>query len=349
MEKYIRLESVRSVVDNMLLSMPDAEERRCAYLHLYGVSQTSSILAIKRDLDPEIAAIIGMLHDYYSYLTGVQLFHGANSAETIRPIIRDMDLFTKEEQKKILRAIFHHSDKKKIHSDYDELIKDADVFQHFLYNINKKVRIKSADRLKNVLKELELPYSFEIEDEINEKQIHLMIDKRNLLGDISENLALKHIVGTPGDREFKEMCRYWPDDNIHKTAKDKWCAIFVYYCCREAGIFLPIRYPKSSGRFGACGNWQEWAKDMDGFYHEADEMNFQPEKGDIVIFEKLLSEFSYDHIGVVLSCDDNYIQVAEGNLDNKNISGTVHRNRYIHVAGYIRIPNDYSYTYNGDY
>jgi len=34
-----RLESVRVVVDEMLTQMVDAEEKHCAYLHLYGVSE----------------------------------------------------------------------------------------------------------------------------------------------------------------------------------------------------------------------------------------------------------------------------------------------------------------------
>ena len=34
-----RIEKVREVVDKILLHMTDNKERRCAYLHLYGVSQ----------------------------------------------------------------------------------------------------------------------------------------------------------------------------------------------------------------------------------------------------------------------------------------------------------------------
>ena len=45
----------------------DAEERRCAYLHLYGVAQACAMLALKRNENAELAIIAGMLHDIYSY------------------------------------------------------------------------------------------------------------------------------------------------------------------------------------------------------------------------------------------------------------------------------------------
>lgn len=80
-----RLESVRVVVDEMLLRMTDAEERRNGYIHLYGVSEYAALLAQKRGLDPEVAAIAGMLHDFYSYKTSIYEFHGQNGAEAVRP------------------------------------------------------------------------------------------------------------------------------------------------------------------------------------------------------------------------------------------------------------------------
>jgi uncharacterized protein len=114
-----RLEMVRNEVDKILLIMVDDFERRCAYLHLYGVSQACSMVAIKRGLDSEISAISGMLHDIYTYRTGISKFHAHNSAEEVRPVLRDMNAFSLEEQNNILSAIFHHSDKGHVHDDYD--------------------------------------------------------------------------------------------------------------------------------------------------------------------------------------------------------------------------------------
>ena len=58
-----RIEKVRELVDEILLNMSDPAERRCAYLHLYGVAQACALLALKRGEDVELAVIAGMLHD----------------------------------------------------------------------------------------------------------------------------------------------------------------------------------------------------------------------------------------------------------------------------------------------
>ena len=49
-----RLEKVRQVVDEILRQQPDLEERRCGFVHLYGVAQTCPLLALTRGLDPQI-------------------------------------------------------------------------------------------------------------------------------------------------------------------------------------------------------------------------------------------------------------------------------------------------------
>ena len=38
-----RIERVRELVDEILLNMSDPTERRCAYLHLYGVAQACAL------------------------------------------------------------------------------------------------------------------------------------------------------------------------------------------------------------------------------------------------------------------------------------------------------------------
>jgi len=49
-----RIEKVRIIVDEILLNMIDVEERRCAYLHLYGVAQACAMLALKRKENIEL-------------------------------------------------------------------------------------------------------------------------------------------------------------------------------------------------------------------------------------------------------------------------------------------------------
>lgn len=348
-EKYKRLESVRIIVDEMLKKMDDTNERRCAYLHLYGVSQAATILALKRGLDPEIAAITGMLHDYYSYATGIRELHGQNTAEMLRPTLRNMDIFTKEEQEIIRSAIFHHSDKGSIHSEYDELMKDADVLQHYLYNVDKKVSFQNTTRLKKILHELSLPDDFD-SNTIKKNNQCTPLDKQKLLGDIAEAYAKEDIVGIGADHNFQKICKFWPGVNIYKEFMNSWCAAFVYLCVQEAGFLLPIRYPNGVGRFTGVDAWLEWSKFSEiDFFHDVNEPNFIPQRGDLVIYDKLIIDHLHDHIGVVLTCENDSIVVAEGNVDNKNKSGIVKRNRWNKVSGYIRISNNYKYNFTGEY
>lgn len=67
-----------------------------------------------------------------------------------------VNVFSEDERKIILSAIFHHSDKKHIHDEYDELLKDADVLQHFLFSDNWHIHYDRELRLNKVLSELSI-------------------------------------------------------------------------------------------------------------------------------------------------------------------------------------------------
>ncbi len=129
-----RIEKVREVVDEILLNMTNDEERRCAYLHLYGVSQACALLALKRKENTELAIIAGMLHDIYSYAKMDSKDHAHKGAEMARSILDSLHLFEEHETNLICTAIYHHGDKSMIHTSFDEILKDADVMQHILYN-----------------------------------------------------------------------------------------------------------------------------------------------------------------------------------------------------------------------
>jgi len=145
-----RLESVRKEIDALLLNQPDLELRRTGYVHLYGVAQNCSILAIKRGLNIELCAIMGMLHDIYTYKNGYVKEHGLLGAPEAEKILRKLNLFSEEEIEIVKYAITYHSDKKTKHDKYSELLKDADVLQNSLYNTS--FEIKHLKRLKKVFK-----------------------------------------------------------------------------------------------------------------------------------------------------------------------------------------------------
>lgn len=149
-----RVEKLREYIDEIILNMTDTEERRCAYIHLYGVAQFSAMIALKRGENSELAAMAGMLHDLYAYRTSITENHAHNGADLARSILSRLGLTTIEETELICSAVYNHSDKHQVNSKFDEILKDADVLQHNLYNTSFPIIDKERSRFKNLLVEL---------------------------------------------------------------------------------------------------------------------------------------------------------------------------------------------------
>jgi chemotaxis signal transduction protein len=67
-----------------------------------------------------------------------------------------------------------------------------------------------------------------------------------------------------------------------------------------------------------------------------------PDKGDIVLYDKVFCNEPHDHIGIIIEATKDLIIVAEGNINN--VSGVIERKKNNHIRGYIRIPNDYNFN-----
>lgn len=141
---------VREAVDAVLLRMTDAQERRCGYLHLYGVSQACALIAMKRGEDAELAAVAGMLHDISSYATMDTKGHARKSTAMAREMLTSMQCFSGDETDAICGAIRNHSGKGGSFSAFDEVLIDADVMQHWLYNPLFEVVEKEKSRLQKL-------------------------------------------------------------------------------------------------------------------------------------------------------------------------------------------------------
>lgn len=153
----MRIEAARELVDKILLNMSDPTERRCAYLHLYGVAQACALLALKRGEDVELAVIAGMLHDIYSYANMDSQDHAHKGAQMAHQLLASLDLFNKEEINSICTAIYNHSDKSSVHDSLDEILKDADVMQHVLYNPLFEIKEHEQQRFHSLCLEFNLP------------------------------------------------------------------------------------------------------------------------------------------------------------------------------------------------
>lgn len=114
------------------------------YTHLFQVAQLCSLIALRRGENAELATIAGALHDIvymcsndktlkYSWIPSSG--HAENSALIAERILTEQQLVTPEECRIICNAINLHADKEHTGTAYDEVLKDADVFAHGLYDI----------------------------------------------------------------------------------------------------------------------------------------------------------------------------------------------------------------------
>ncbi|GKU25054.1 HD domain-containing protein [Clostridium folliculivorans] len=149
-----RLEKVHEIVDSILMKQTNTEIRRHGYVHLYGVSSNCSILALRRGANAELSAVSGMLHDIYTYKAGDSYEHAKLGSIEARKILNEIKLFTEEEINIICKSIYNHSNKNDEGGIYEEILKDADVLQHYSYNTGFPVADHEKERVTKLFKEL---------------------------------------------------------------------------------------------------------------------------------------------------------------------------------------------------
>ena len=150
-----RLKTLREYVDNELLTLAE-DKQISATAHLYGVSLAATILAKKRGMNEELAAMAAMLHDMHAYKSGSYDDHAHLGADLARDVLGKLNITTEEETDTICSAIYHHDDKLVVDSPMDELLKDADVIDHCFKDSSKTVKEKEQVRYTNLCKELGL-------------------------------------------------------------------------------------------------------------------------------------------------------------------------------------------------
>lgn len=167
-----RSEKIQRLVTQMILDskIPDKKRENSKVWelkHHAGCVQIGRILAQKRGIDTELAEVTCALHDIYPIVEGKYSDHAHKGAEIAKKILAGSGDFTEKEIATITEAIGSHSDKD-VYTDkpYEELAKDADVFECSLYQgaegfyrLHKpeEVFTQYVKRIKNVRKELGLP------------------------------------------------------------------------------------------------------------------------------------------------------------------------------------------------
>ncbi|MCL2663283.1 MAG: HD domain-containing protein [Oscillospiraceae bacterium] len=150
-----RLEILRNDIDRLIYKKQPGYSRYFIN-HLYGVSKFCVLIALKRGLDPEIAATCGMLHDIYQVTDGTTQDHAIRGAEIAGQMLKATKQYSDEEINVITAAISVHNKKRKIHGPYEELLKDADVLDHCFYNPGYSVLEKEVDRYNSLVEEFGL-------------------------------------------------------------------------------------------------------------------------------------------------------------------------------------------------
>ena len=151
-----RLKDLRKYVDEELNRIEDADKRTSAIAHLYGVSLAATMIAKKRGLDPEIAAMAAMLHDIHAYKTGSYDDHAHKGADLAREILGELKITDETETEVICSAIYHHDDKLVADGPLEEVLKDADVIDHCLKDSSKPVMEKEQARYDKLCAEFGL-------------------------------------------------------------------------------------------------------------------------------------------------------------------------------------------------
>ena len=152
-----RLKDLRKYIDKKLNKMEDEDKRTGAIAHLYGVSLAAQMIAKKRGLDPELAAMAAMLHDMHAYKTGSYDDHAHRGADMAREILLRNGLAKSVEIDIICSAIYHHDDKLIKDGPLDEVLKDADVMHHTFNDLAKPVKDKELARYRALRQEFGLP------------------------------------------------------------------------------------------------------------------------------------------------------------------------------------------------
>jgi Predicted HD superfamily hydrolase len=131
-----KLDEIKEILYKELEGKCFGYKKKNGYDHLFGTSAICALLAYQRHLDLDIASIIGLFHDYSTYVTGNSFKHALRSSELVKKILIESDFFNEEEISIIVTAISNHSQKGIIQDEYSELIKDADVLHQYFQQTN---------------------------------------------------------------------------------------------------------------------------------------------------------------------------------------------------------------------
>ena len=156
-----RMDKVRKMVEDSIWKAYDEQRMNRQEVtqelhHLYGVTQWTQHLAEIRGLVPEIAGVIGLMHDIgriEADLGGEK--HVQQGARLAKKRLSKTGLFSETELKIIKKAIRKHNRKAEVErASYAELIKDADLLSRYYEDPTRNMSPAKWQRLHQLQQEL---------------------------------------------------------------------------------------------------------------------------------------------------------------------------------------------------
>ena len=140
---YIIKDTVYDILNNECFG----NNRKNGLEHLFNVANMANLFAKIENLDQELAAIIGILHDLATYKYHTSFDHANRSSILAKDILSASRIFNDDEINLITTAIKNHYFKERIDDKYSELIKNADLL---VQHLNEPDALLSKDKQKRL-------------------------------------------------------------------------------------------------------------------------------------------------------------------------------------------------------
>lgn len=148
----LRYQRLRSDIYEQYAAIAWKPLRQEALSHTAAVEAACALLCLSTDCDSELAGAAALLHDCARFLDNVPgKDHARLSALRAKAWLEESGSWTSEETAVIVSAIARHSRKNWLDSDFDEVLKDADLLARYGAGQSSETDPAARQRLKRIL------------------------------------------------------------------------------------------------------------------------------------------------------------------------------------------------------
>lgn len=143
--------------DAIMNRIEEPEWRIRALGHSHAVAALAALLARRRGLDADVAAVCGILHDLAAYERRSYEAHAAYGAQRALEVLRELGETEASVLECVRSAILRHDDLRETDGPMDEVLKDADLLDNAQLKAPQELKAWEAERLRRVYEELGMP------------------------------------------------------------------------------------------------------------------------------------------------------------------------------------------------